>query len=129
MPKNHKKVPKRAKSTKKCSMFGPFWHLFWNIYKFSLSQWLSATNKNLFVAVTQCNKQNKFLLQWLSATKSTEKISNFFVLCDQWIEKNKKNKHSFKSEFHHHFQIALGYLLYTLFPRYAMFLFSSFLCS
>ena len=36
-----------------------------------LSQWLSATNKKLFVAVTQGNKQNNCLSQWLSATNKS----------------------------------------------------------
>ena len=46
--KNVKKAPKvlkLAKSKKKCSIFGPFWHLFSNVSQFCLSLWLRATNK------------------------------------------------------------------------------------
>ena len=103
-----------------------------------LSQWLSATNKKIlccsdsvrqtkksFVAVTQCDKQKNPLSQWLSATNKkilcrsdsvrqtiykTKSIS--FVTCDKEIGKNAKNKHHTKFEFHHRYQIALGYLYY-----------------
>ena len=60
--------------------------------------------------MAQCDKQNNFVLQWLTATHITEKIFNFFVACDKGIGKNAKNKHPFKFKLHHRYPISLGYL-------------------
>ena len=66
---------------------------------------------NMFVTVTQCDKQNKSFLQWLSATNNIEKTFNFFVACDRGIGKKAKSKHPFIFEFDHRYQIAWGYLI------------------
>ena len=76
-----------------------------------------------FFAVTQCDKQKIYLSQWLSATNKSnhchsdsvrqtilKKNSNLFVASDKGIGKKPKNKHPFKFEFHHRYQITLGYL-------------------
>ena len=54
--------------------------------------------KQIFVAMTQCYKQHWFK-------------KKLFVACDKGIEEEEKNP--FKCEFHHHYQIALGYFCYT----------------
>ena len=84
----HKSTNSAKKSTKEFSIFGLFWHIFGNIYKFCFSQWLSATNKKsvcrsdsvqqtkqIFVTVTQCNKQywNKYPISLWHVTKELEK--------------------------------------------------------
>ena len=52
--------------------------------------------KNPFVAVTQCDKQNKSLSQWLSATNNIKR--NIQFRCGMWHRNGKapQNKHSFK---------------------------------
>ena len=101
-----------------CAVFFVYFLHFWHVLPF-----FSATNnnfvwrsdsvwqkKNPFVAVTQCDKQNKSLSQWLSATNNFER--NIQFCCGMWkgIGKKPKNKHYFKIEFHHRYQIALGFL-------------------
>ena len=67
-------VPKRAKSTKKMQHVWTFLAPFFKTYtNFICHNDSSQQTKNLFVAVTQCDKQNKSLLQGLSATNITEK--------------------------------------------------------
>ena len=63
MAKKEQKMPKRAKSTKKCSIFGPFGHLFQTILKILCHSDSVQQTKKLFIAVTQCNKQNKSFAQ------------------------------------------------------------------
>ena len=46
--------------------------------------------KNPFVAVTQCDKQNKSLSQWLSATNNTQ--NNIQFICGMWQKMEKKPK-------------------------------------
>ena len=92
------------------------WHFLCNIYQFCLSQ---RQTKNPFVAVTQCNKQNKSLSQWLSATNNIlKKKSNIFVAWDKGIGKKAKNKHPLKFEFYHRYQITLGYFLLHFWDEY-----------
>ena len=113
--KNSTKNAQNSKSTKKCNMFGPFGHLFWNIYNFSLTQWLHATNKKLvfrsdsvwqtkqiFIAVTQCDRQY------------SKNIPNSLCLVQKNRGTKAKNKHPFKFELHHRFQIAFGYIILYL---------------
>ena len=52
--------------------------------------------KNPFVAVTQCNKQNKPLSQWLSATNNIENKSILFVACDKGIGQKSQKQTSFQ---------------------------------
>ena len=98
MSKTHKKCKKGQKYPKKCRIFGFFLASFSRTSRtFCLSQWLIAPNKKcFFVAVTQCNKQNKSLLQWVSATNNIEKNSHFIVACDQGIGKKPQKQTSFK---------------------------------
>ena len=111
MPKRNKKCKKGPKVPKKMQHVWTFFASFLKHIQI------------FFVTVTQCNKQKNCLLQWLSATNKTnlchsypvqptilKKLSNFFVPCDKQIGKKAKNKQPFKFEFHHRYQIALGYL-------------------
>ena len=78
-------MPKRGQNCQKVELYWHFWQLFGNIYKFSFSQWLSATNNFfLFVSVIQCNKLHFCLSQWLSATNNIDKkIIYLLVACDK----------------------------------------------
>ena len=113
MSKTHKKCKKGQKYPKKCSIFGFFLASFSRTYTHFVchSDSLHQT-KNIFVTVTQCNKQNKSLSQWVSATNNIEQFFPF--LCGMWPrnwETKPKNKHPLKFEFHHRYQIALEFLL------------------
>ena len=108
-------------------LFVTFWHFVSPfLYSFFLIlRFLAFCVQNipiLFVAVTQCDKQEIHLSQWLSATNKTnlchsdsvrqtilKKKSNLFLACNKGIGKKAKNKHPFKFEFHHRYQITLGY--------------------
>ena len=86
-----------------CHVLASFWQI---IVIFCRSDSVQQT-KNVFVTGTQCNEQNKFLSQRFGATNNIEKKCNFFVACDKKIEEEKS---PFKFEFHHRYQIALGYM-------------------
>ena len=100
---------KDAKKANNAAFFGSFPPFQIILSVFLLLHFLCITYFGIFfstytsfvVAVTQCNKQNKSLSQWLSATNNIKKKSNFFVACDKRIRKKPENKHPFKFEFHH----------------------------
>ena len=90
MPKRHQKCYKLQKvkiSAAFLALFSIFPAMFPNLvcHCDSLQQ-----TKNQFVAVTQCDKQNKSLSQWLSAIKNIEK--NIQFLCGMWQRNWKKSQ-------------------------------------
>ena len=81
------------------ALFVPFMHCFVNFVFFSYFWHVFLAIYNYFVCHSDLVRQTIL-----------KEISNFFVACDKGNKKTLKNKHPFKIEFHHCYQIALGYL-------------------
>ena len=67
-----------------------FLQLFGTIYKFSLSQWLSATNKNSGCRSGSVQKKNSVYLSESVQQTILKKIFNLFVAHNKEIEKKQK---------------------------------------
>ena len=113
--KNAKMAQKSTKNLEKCFRIVYFLALFGILLatytNFVCHRDSVQETKNLFVTVTQCDKQNKSWLQWLSATNNTEKNTQFLCGIQQRIWRKNQNKHIFIFEFHHCYQIAFGTLV------------------
>ena len=123
LKKNTKMAQKLPKKHTKCKNYMQTWlksETFLSVFGSLLATYTNLVCvsdsvqqiKKMFVAVTHCYKQNKSVLQWLSATNNIGK-KNIQFLCGMWHmnwKKKAKNKHNFIFEFHHPYQIALGAL-------------------
>ena len=94
--KSHTNCQKGPISTYTCQKyqevehFWPFLAYFTQCLQLLFRQGDSVQQtKNLFLAVTQCDKQNKFMVQWLSATNNMKKKNKLF--CGMW-QRNWKTK-------------------------------------
>ena len=95
--KSAKKALKEPEGTKNAAFYFTFYFTFFGvflaIYKNIVCHSDSVQQtKNLFVTVTQSNKQNKSLLQWFSAKNNIKKNFFFFLWhVTKELKKGKKN--------------------------------------